>query len=66
MGSAALEDGRSADIHAFWFQAAKCSDMECVKVRRGLFANCQEWHFQPAERSDKCSNILQKGRFAHA
>ncbi len=28
----------------FNFQAAKRSDMDCVELQRGLFADCQEWH----------------------
>ena len=45
MGTAVLEVGRSADIHEFFFQAAKPSDMVCfevqgfylLKVRNGIF-----------------------------
>ena len=33
MGSAVLEGGPSANIHKFCFQAAKRSDMDCVKVQ---------------------------------
>ena len=36
--SAVLEDGRSANIHEFCFQAAKRSDMDCFDVQGGLFA----------------------------
>ncbi len=32
-------------------------------LQRGLFDDCQEWHFQAANRSDKSSTILQLGRF---
>ncbi len=38
MGSAVLEDGRSANIHEFCFQASKRSDMDCFEVQGGLFA----------------------------
>ncbi len=41
-----LEGRRSADIHEFCFQAAKRSDMDCVDLQVGLFADCQEWHFK--------------------
>ncbi len=40
MGSAVLEVGRSADIHQFCFLAAKRSDMDCIEVQVGLFADC--------------------------
>ena len=46
MCSAVLEGGRSADNQKFCFQAAKRSDMDCVEVQRGVFADCKEWHFQ--------------------
>ena len=46
MGSAVLEVGRFADIHEFFFQAAKRSEMNCVELQGCLFADCQEWHFQ--------------------
>ncbi len=45
MGSAVLEVGRSADIHEFYFQAAKRLHMNCVELQGCLFADCQEWHF---------------------
>ena len=64
MGSAVLEGCRSADIHEFSFQAAKRTDMDCVELRGGLFADCQYWHFHVSKRSNNCSNILQEGRFA--
>ena len=63
MFSSVLEFCRSIDIHEFYFQAAKRSGMDCVKVQGGLFANCQEWHFKVAKRSDKNSTILQEIRF---
>ncbi len=50
MGSAVLEVGRSANIHKFCFQAAKRSDMDCVELQFGLFADCMEWHFQVSKR----------------
>ena len=46
MGSVVLEGGRSADIHEFFFQAAKHSDMEFVQLEECVFAECQEWNFQ--------------------
>ena len=64
MCSAVLEDGRSANIHEFCFQAAKRSDKECVELQECLFADYQEWHFQVAKRSDNSSTILQEGPFA--
>ena len=66
MGSAVLEVGRPANINEFCFQAAKRSDMDCVEVQGGLFAESQEGHFQAAKRLDMSSTILQEGRFAHA
>ena len=39
MGSAVLEVYRSADINEFCFQASKTSDMDCVEVQGGLFAD---------------------------
>ena len=43
MGSAVLEGGLSADIHEFCFQAAKRSDMDCVKVQLSgmAFSGCE-------------------------
>ena len=38
--------------------------MDCDEMKGGLFADSQEWDFQAAKRSDKCSTILQEGRFA--
>ena len=35
-----------------------------AEMQGGLFANFKEWHIQAAERSDKSSTVLQKGRFA--
>ena len=46
MSSGVLEGGQSVDIHEFCFQAAKRSDMDCVDLQVGLFADCQEWHFK--------------------
>ena len=46
MGSAALEGGRSDDIHIFCFQAEKRANMDCVEVQGGQFDDSQEWHFQ--------------------
>ncbi len=66
MCSAVLEVGRPANIHEFCFQAAKRSDMDCVEVQGGLFAESQEYQSQDAKRSDMSSAILQEGRFAHA
>ncbi len=40
--------------------------MDCDGLLRGLFDNCQEWHFQAANPSDKSSTILLLGRFAEA
>ena len=46
IGSAVLEDGLSAYIHEFCFQAAKRLNMDCVELERGLFVDCQSWYFQ--------------------
>ncbi len=43
MCSAVLDGGRSAYIHEFCFQAEKQSDMDCVDLQVGLFADNQEW-----------------------
>ena len=40
--------------------------MDCDGLLLGLFADCQEWHFQAANPSNKSSTILQLGRFAEA
>ena len=40
--------------------------MGCVELQGGLFADCQEWHFQAAKSSENSSTILQEGRFANA
>ncbi len=37
-----------------------------TELQRGLFADCQEWYFQAAKRTDKGSTILQEVRFADA
>ena len=42
MVSAVLQVGRSADNHEFYFQAAKCADMDCVEVQGCLFADSHE------------------------
>ena len=65
MVSAVLDGGRSAYIHEFCFQAAKRSNMDCVELQVGLFADNQEWD-KAAKRSDKSSTILKECRFAHA
>ena len=41
MGSAVLVGGRFVDIQDFSFQGAKRSDMDCVILQGGLFAECQ-------------------------
>ena len=33
-----------------FFLGAKLSDMDCVEVQAGLFADCKGWHFQAAKR----------------
>ena len=65
MCSAVLEVARSADIHVS-VSSCKTFRYNCVKLQAGLFADCLEWHFQAAKRSDKSRTILQEGRFAHA
>ena len=40
--------------------------MDCDGLLGGLFADCQEWHFQAANPSDKGRTILLLGRFAEA
>ena len=65
MGSAFLQSGRSTDIHEFCFQAAKRTYMDCVELKRRLFADCEERHFQVSKCSDNCSSILNVGRFAN-
>ena len=40
--------------------------MDFAELQRGLFADCQVWHFQAAKRSDMSSTIMQEGRFADA
>ncbi len=59
MGSVVLVNGRSPDIQEICFQAGKCSKMGCAELQVCQFADCQEWHFHPAKRSDKSSTILQ-------
>ena len=39
MGSAYLEGGRPANIHEFCFEAAKRSDIYCVEIQWGLYAD---------------------------
>ncbi len=63
MSSAFLEGGHSADIHEFFFQDAKYSDMEFVQLEGCVFAESQEWHFQVLKSSDHCSNIPQEKGF---
>ena len=46
MCSAVMEDGRSVDIHEFCFQAAKLSDIDCVELQGGLFADCRNSIFR--------------------
>ena len=60
MGSAIMDCCRFADIHEFWFQADKRSDMDCVELQGYLFDDWQEWYFQVSKCSDKCSTILQE------
>ena len=64
MVSAVLEVCRSADIHEFCFQAAKRSDMCCVEVQEGLFADSLEWYYHDVICSDKRSTLLQECRIA--
>ena len=40
--------------------------MDFAGLQGSLFADCQEWHFHSAKRSDKSSTILQEGGFADA
>ena len=40
--------------------------MDCVELQRVLFVDSQEWDFEAAKRSDKCSSFLQEDRLAHA
>ncbi len=42
MGSAVLVGGRYVDIQDFFFQGANLSDMDCVELQEGLFADYQE------------------------
>ena len=46
MCSAVIKGGRSADIDEICFQVAKRSDMECVELLVGLFADCHELNFR--------------------
>ena len=62
-GSAVMEVVRSADIHEFFFQATKSSDMEFVELQGSLLAESQEWHFQVLKLSDNCNNIPQESGF---
>ena len=52
MGSPALQDERSADIHELSFQAAKCATMDCVELKGSLFVDCHERHLQVSKISD--------------
>ncbi len=63
MFSAVLECGRSADIHEFFFQATKHSDMEFLQLQVCLLGESQEWYFQVSKRSDNCSNIPRESGF---
>ena len=40
--------------------------MDFAQLQWGLFADCQEWHFQAAKSSDINSTIMEEGRFAVA
>ena len=40
--------------------------MDRAELEGGQFTECQEWHFQAATRSDKCSTTLQECQFADA
>ena len=40
--------------------------MGCGTLQGGLFANCQEWRFQPSKRSYMSRAILPEGRYADA
>ena len=46
---AVMQGVHSADIHEFRFQAAKRSDMDCVELQSGPFAEFQELQFQAAK-----------------
>ena len=50
MGSAALVVVRFVDIQVFSFHGANRSDMDCVELQGGLFADCQVRHIQAAKR----------------
>ena len=52
MGIAVLEVGRSANNHELFSQAAYLSDIDCVELQAGLFADRQECDLQAAKRSD--------------
>ena len=62
MCSAVLVVGRSADIHEYIFKL-KMFRYGLCQLQGGLFAECEEWLFQAATRSDKSSIILQEGWF---
>ncbi len=47
MRSALLLGGRLDDIHEFFFQAAKRSDMNCAELQGLQLADCQEWCILP-------------------
>ncbi len=63
MGSVVLEVGPSAEIHEFYFQAAKCSDTDC-SMGTGVFFWLLGMAISDLERSDNCSTIVQESRFA--
>ena len=66
MGSALMVGCRSPDIQEICFQAAKRSNMDCVKVQWRLFPKFQEWHFHAAKRLYKINTIRKEDRFAHS
>ena len=39
VATAAVTVGLSADIHEFWFQAAKRSDMDCAELQGFIFVD---------------------------
>ena len=61
--SAVLQFCQYADIQELRFQTAKRS-VWVVRTERGLFADCQKWHFRSVKRSVMSCAILQEGRFA--
>ena len=59
IGSAVQLGCRSADFPNYVFKLQNVQIWTVTDCKRGLFADCQEWHFQAANRSDKSSTILQ-------